>query len=69
MSATAAIHPFKRFDTLPTIDGYEVVAVDTGRPVAVRGSHASANGVAFRLNQVAATGDPRSLAAAITNLR
>ncbi len=69
MSLARAIPSFKRFDTLPTIDGYEVVAADTGRPVAVRPSHASANGVAFRLNQVAATGCPRSLATALSNLR
>lgn len=39
-----------RFSALPTMDGYEVVADDTGRPVARRDSRRSANGVAQTLN-------------------
>lgn len=44
------------FGTNPAIDGYEVVANDTGRPVAHRDSLQSANGVAFVLNDAAAHG-------------
>lgn len=57
----------KRFDTLPSMDGYEVIDRD-GRPVAVRGTHQSANGVAFRLNEIAST-HPQGLAKAIATLR
>lgn len=41
------------FATLPTIDGYEVIATDTGHPVAHRETLHSANGVAFMLNNAA----------------
>lgn len=50
--------PFVQFDVLPTIDGYEVVAVDTGRPVTEpRESRKSAVGAAYRLNLAAASGN------------
>jgi hypothetical protein len=42
--------PGKAFEVLPTIDGFDVIDSDTGRPVAHRESRRSANGVAFRLN-------------------
>jgi hypothetical protein len=45
-----------KFDTLPTIGGYEVIATDTGRPVATRETLHSAMGVAQSLNQAAASG-------------
>lgn len=58
----------RMFGTNPCIDGYEVVANDTGHAVAVRASLASANGVAFNLNQAAANGQ-KALAAALTATR
>ena len=40
------------FTTLPTIDGYDVIASDTGRPVDHRDTLREANGVAYRLNNI-----------------
>jgi hypothetical protein len=57
----------RRFGTNPTIDGgYEVVCEHTGRPVAHRASHQSANGVAFTLNEAMKRG-PKALARALQN--
>jgi hypothetical protein len=39
-----------RFSALATLDGYDVIADDTGRPVAHRSTRRSANGVAQTLN-------------------
>lgn len=39
-----------RFSALPTMEGFDVVADDTGRPVASRGTRREANGVAQTLN-------------------
>lgn len=59
----------KRFGTLATIDGgYDVIALDTGRPVAHRDSLASANGVAQTLN-AAGMGGGRALAKVLVRLR
>lgn len=55
---------FKRFEVLPCIDGYEVVAVDTGRPVDHRDTRKEASGVAYNLNCAASAG-PRALASAL----
>jgi hypothetical protein len=52
------------FGILPCIDGYDVIALDTGRPVAHKDSAQSANGTAFRLNNAAQAG-PKALAAAL----
>lgn len=46
-------HDARPFGTLPTIDGYDVIVEATGRPVAHRPTHQSANGLAFRLNEFA----------------
>jgi hypothetical protein len=55
----------RAFDTLSTCDGrHEVIDAHTGRPVGVRDTLRSANGVAFRLNQAAADG-PDALARAL----
>lgn len=56
------------FGTLPTIGGYDVIANDTGRPVAHRDTHQSANGVAFVLNN-AARGGVKALAQAFQSVR
>lgn len=40
------------FSVIPTIDGYEVVADDTGRPVLSRDTRREANGAAQRLNRM-----------------
>lgn len=64
MSIAQDTRPTKTFDTLPTIDGYQVVFSDTGRPIAARATHASANGLAFVLNQAAKDG-PKALARAL----
>lgn len=58
----------RAFTCLPTIGGYDVVADDTGRPVAHRATHASANGVAFVLND-AARGGPKALVRAFKAVR
>lgn len=52
-----------RFTTLATIDGYDVID-GNGRPVDHRDSLASANGVAYKLNQAAMAG-PDALIAAL----
>lgn len=52
------------FGILPTISGYDVIALDTGRPVAHRETAQSANGVAFKLNNAAQAG-PKALAFAL----
>jgi hypothetical protein len=55
-----------RFDYGPTIDGYEVIDRDTGRPVGFSyETRAEANGKAFQLNGIAQTGDRRALARAL----
>jgi hypothetical protein len=56
-----AIRPF---GTLPTIDGYDVIALDTGRPLDHRETLQEANGVAFHLNEAAKNG-PKALARAL----
>lgn len=43
-----------RFSTLHALDGWEVVADDTGRPVTKRPTLAEANGVAQALNRIPA---------------
>jgi hypothetical protein len=58
-----------KFGTLPCIEGFEVIAEDDGRPVAHRETLQSANGVAFRLNNIAASGNMRALATALGRLR
>lgn len=52
------------FGTLPTIDGYDVIALDTGRQVAHRDTLASANGTAQKLNNAFQAG-PKAFAAAM----
>lgn len=53
------------FDTLATCDGrHEVIFRDSGRPVAVRDSLRSANGLARTLDRAAASG-PEALARAL----
>jgi hypothetical protein len=58
----------RTFGTLRTIDGYDVIATDSGRAVAHRATHASANGVAFVLNDAAA-GGAKALARAFKSMR
>lgn len=58
--------PFNRFSTLATIGGGFEVIDENGRAVAERADRASANGVAYMLNQAAADG---SLAAVMGRLR
>ena len=53
------------FGTLATIDGYEVVATDTGHPVEYRKTERGAKSVAKYLNRCAANG---RLAGAILRL-
>jgi hypothetical protein len=65
MSITADLRP-NPFSTLQAIDGYLVIATDTGREVERRESRAQANGVAVHLNQAAKAG-PRALAAALNS--
>ena len=48
---------FKQFATLPSIDGFDVICADTGRPVDHRDTLKEATGVAYYLNQVAAEGN------------
>lgn len=60
--------PSERFITLPTIDGYDVIGENSGRPYAHRDTAQSANGVAFVLNQAAEDG-PRAMARALVNVR
>lgn len=48
------------FGVLPTIDGFDVIALDSGRPVDHRDTRQSANGVAYKLNNAAQNG-PRAL--------
>lgn len=52
------------FSVIPTIDGYEVVADDTGRPVLSRDTRREANGAAPRWSSIAAQGS-KSLARAL----
>lgn len=42
-----------RFCTLPTMDGYDIISEDNGRPIASRATRREANGVAQTLNSVA----------------
>lgn len=58
----------KLFAAIRTIDGAEVIATDTGRPVAIRDDLRSANGVAYALNDAAKRG-PHALASAFTRMR
>lgn len=44
-----------RFSVLPTMDGFDVVADDTGRPVAARETRREANGMAQTLNMAPLT--------------
>jgi hypothetical protein len=48
---------FKRFETHPTICGFEVIELSTGRPVDHRDTLRQANGVAYRLNTLAQTSE------------
>jgi hypothetical protein len=68
MSASALyLRPRKakaRFDVLPCIDGYDVIALDTGRPVDHRETRWEAQEAAGDLNY-AAMGGVRSLAKAL----
>lgn len=52
-----------QFDTLATIDGYDVVD-ERGRAVDHRSTRSSANGVAYMLNRAAAAG-PKALASVL----
>lgn len=63
MSAEHDARPRARFDTLATIDGYEVVD-ERGRAVDRRATRVSANGVAYMLNKAAAAG-PQALASVL----
>lgn len=56
----------RMFGTNPCGEVYEVVANDNGHTVAIRASLASANGVAFKLNEAARNGQ-KALAKALTN--
>lgn len=56
------------FGILPTLDGWEVIANDTGHPVAVRETAQSANGTAFVLNDALRDG-PRALSRAMRQMR
>lgn len=47
---------FTQFAVQPHGDDYEVFDVRSGRPVDIRPSRRSANGVAYRMNQAAAEG-------------
>jgi hypothetical protein len=58
-----------RFTVLPTIDGYEVIDSDTGRPVDHRDNPRSANGAAQYLNDAARQSDPRVLLNALVRGR
>lgn len=61
----AAIGRPRPFTIGPTLDGYEVIAIDTGRPVSESGlTPQQANGKAQHLNNAAANG-PRALARAL----
>lgn len=61
---TAAIAA--HFSYAPTIDGYEVVDDDTGRPVSgVMETPRQANGVAQNLNSIARSGDRKAFARAL----
>lgn len=48
---------FKQFETLPTIDGFDIIDVQTGHAVDHRETAREAAGAAFRLNQVARDGN------------
>lgn len=52
------------FGTLPTIDGYDVILLDTGRPVNHRATLRSASGVASVMNRAARNG-PKALTRAL----
>lgn len=52
------------FTILRTIDGWDVIDENTGRPVDHRATPQSANGVAFKLNNAMREG-PRALARAL----
>lgn len=41
------------FETLPTVDGFDVILRDSGRAVGHRPTLLSANGVAYMLNSIA----------------
>lgn len=49
------------FSVLPTIDGYEVIADDTGRPVLSRDTQREAQGAALRLNSMNSEGQSKAL--------
>ncbi len=54
------------FSYAPTIDGFEVVDNDTGRPVSsVFETPREANGVAQTLNNIARSGDRKAFARAL----
>jgi hypothetical protein len=55
-----------RFDYGRTLDGFEVVDRDTGRPVGFSYTTAQeANGKCYQLNGIAVSGDRRALARAL----
>ena len=71
MSATIVKRPgiTHEFEASPTILGYEVVAVDTGRPVDDGyETLAAANGRAQQLNTIARSGNRRALARALRSV-
>jgi hypothetical protein len=68
MTAFGITGDARTFGTNPTIAGYEVVANDTGRPVAERDTLKAANGVAFVLNGAAAQGQ-KALIGALSGIR
>jgi hypothetical protein len=54
------------FEAEPTIEGFDVIDVQTGRPMGFpRETRREANGVAQTLNNVAASGKPGALARAL----
>jgi hypothetical protein len=57
---------FAAFGFGRTMDGFEVIALDTGRPLGFEYETAQqANGKAHQLNLIAASGDGRALARAL----
>lgn len=58
-----------KFSVLPTIDGYEVIADDTGRPVLSRDTRREANGAAQRLNSMNSTALARALSTSGSSTR
>lgn len=68
IDTTRRPNPEPAFGILSTLDGWEVIATDTGHPVAVRETAQSANGTARVLNDAMHSG-ARSLAATLKHVR